>query len=273
MNRLFEETVFLLMDRGWQEIVPIFILAALRPLGVFYSFTGFTWAMGSTRILRTVLAIVAGLPMVFLNIDVLGTLLDAKSIFVLGFIAVTEIGIGFAIGFIASLPFFALSFAGTMCDQFRGETDSGIQTPLGGTISSFGLLYTIIGLFAFAYADGISVLVHIIYQSYEVWPLLEPLPELTYNSVAITLSIFGANTLMGIKIVIPLLLLLFVIEISTIAAARIAKRFNFYNFAFPLKNLAAMVTLPIAGTYVWLFLMTHMPEIFRQFNLIQQVRP
>jgi type III secretory pathway component EscT len=273
MNQLIEEAIFLLSDRGWQEIVPMFILAALRPIGLFYGFTGFQWAMSSTRILRTMLAIAVGLPMVLANLETTYTLIKANSLVVLGLTVVTEVAIGFALGFIASLPFFALSFAGAMTDQFRGETDSGLHTPLGGGISTFGLLYTVIGLYAFAFADGIGMLIQALYRSYIIWPLSEPFPEITRTTVGTTLKIFGHGTLLGIRIVMPLLLFLFVIELSTIVAARIGKRFNFYNFAFSLKNMAAVLSLPILGAYVWLFVTQNMGEFFRDFNMIDWINP
>lgn len=269
MNLFYEEMLALLLEKGWQEIVPILMIAGLRPLGLLYGFTGFTWTLSTNRLLRVVLAISIGAPVALINLPVIIELIESPVIFILAITALTEIAIGFGFGFIASLPFFALTLAGAVTDQFRGENDSGIQSPLGGAITTYGLLYTIIALFAFALGDGIGLLISTLYRSYTIWPISELLPVITYDTVTQTLQVFGAATLLGVRLLTPLFIILLIVEIIVIFGARVGKRFNFYNFAFPLKNIAALVTLPVIASYAWLFSNEIINDLYQTYDLFR----
>lgn len=269
MNPVLADAIRFLATNGWQEIVPLVILAAVRPLGLLYFFVGFSWAMGRSRILHTGFAVGIGIPVLFINLGTVETMLDDNSTPQLLFAIVTELLIGGILGFIMSLPFFGLGFAGALTDQFRGESDSGLQTPGGGTITTWSLLYTVIGLFAFAYADGIALIFRALYHTYIIWPLMSGFPSFTAEAFGQTLQIMGVASLIGIRLGLPLFFLLVVIELTAYIGARVAKRFNFYNHAFLTKNLIALASLPLIGTYALLFFETQVMSFIQDITLLE----
>ena len=268
MNPLIEEVIELIADRGWQESVPLVILAATRPLGLLYAFVGVTWAMGTARLMHMILAVALGFPMILVNLPVAEELIVEANVVKLGFIVITEIAIGVCLGWISSLPFLAMSGAGAITDQFRGESDSGLHPPTGGSISTFGLLYISIALVAFENNNGFGHMVRALYQSYIIWPIASTFPEFTRETVMATLGIMGQATLIMVRVTLPVLVLLAIIEFSVTIGARISKRYNFYNMAFPLKNLAVIAALPVIAMFIWMMSNTIIMPVFVEIDLI-----
>jgi type III secretion protein T len=247
------QPLFELVSRnGYHNVYPIIILALLRPLGLLFGFVAITWAIGAARLLRMSVALAIGIPMLVVNAADIETLIESSSITELAVITPKEFMIGYALGLLTSLPFIALQYAGEITDAFRGESDSGLTDPLGGRISTFGMLYMVVGLSAFFAFGGLEQLVGNLYRSYTIWPLAEPMPAFAAMAPTVILQALSGMLLFAIKVATPLLAALVVIEFICAVAARMARRFTFHENAFLLKNVTAIVTLPVMAWFVWL---------------------
>lgn len=269
MNGLILEAIALIMDRGWQEIVPMIILAACRCLGVTYGFIIFAWTMPGGRIIRVGLCIALGLPFVFGNLETVHHLIVETTIVGLAIMIVIEMVIGLCLGFIMSLPFIAIPAAGAITDQFRGESDSGHVSPTGGSISTFGMLYIIIAFLIFANEGGMLFVVKYLYQSYEIWPLNSYDFRLSRDELSVFFAFLREATLLTLKLCLPLLIALSGVEFCTVIGARIAKRYNIYNLDFLFKNLATVLLLPMVAYYTITFTHSDIVSIFFGFDLIE----
>jgi type III secretion protein T len=244
---------FEMMSRnGYHNIYFIIVLALLRPLGLLFGFVAITWAIGPARLLRVSAALAIGIPMLVVNGADIQSLIQQSTVADLVLITPKEIMLGYALGLVASLPFIALQYAGEITDAFRGESDSGLIDPLGGRVSTFGMLYMIVGLSAFFAFGGLEQLVANLYRSYAIWPLAEPLPVFAPMAPEAVMQALSGMLLLAIKVATPLLAALVVIEFACAISARMARRFAFHENAFLLKNLAAIVTLPVMAWFVWL---------------------
>lgn len=245
------EEVLIRFSGAPPESVILFIfIATLRPLGLLVGFLAFDWGMGRGVLLRGAIGLSLGVPMAVANVDEIVKLIQRNSIFEMSFILPKEFVIGFALGFLASVPFFALKAAGAVTDAFRGESDSGHTDPNGGTMPTWGLVFLILGFFAFFGSGGLWHLVAMLYQSYEVWPMTALLPAMSGTSALQIADLVTAILSQALLIAAPLLILLVAVDFILIVAARVAQRFQLYSNEFAIKNFAAILALPLMVLYV-----------------------
>ena len=214
-------------------------------------FLAFNWAMRGAQMLRIAIAIALTLPVMAGNAAAFERLISLTSVTAFMPIAIKELIIGYGLGLLASLPFFALQYAGAITDSFRGENDTGNQDPTGGTIHTFSTAYLVIGFFAFFSLGGFEALVRNLYGTYGIWPLYAGLPNLDSAAALRAADMLTSTLMTAFVVALPLLAMLVVIELAMGVAARLGKRFNLYDLAFPVKNLVTVLTLPLIMWVIW----------------------
>lgn len=246
-----EELLRLVTATGFEGVYGIIVFAVARPLGLLFGFQAFAWAIGYSVVLRLGIAIAIGLPTLALSLPRIATLVEEADPLTSALVAPREFIIGFGLGLLASLPFLALQYAGAITDAFRGESDGGQPDPSGGgTLQTFSVLYVVIGFAVFFAAGGLWSLVDMLYRSYLVWPVEVGLPALADGGAIMVLMLLGETLLTSVRLALPLLALLVVIEFAVGVAARLGRRTGFYDMAFPTKNLATILALPLVAWFV-----------------------
>ena len=268
-----EEQFFqLIASSGGEGIYGIIVFGAARPLGLLFGFQAFAWAIGGAVLLRTGIAIAIGLPTLMLNLPQIEPLIVSAPPLASALVAPREFVIGFGLGLLASLPFLALQYAGAITDSFRGESDGGQTDPSGGgTLQTFSVLYVVIGFAAFFSLGGLWVLVGLLYQSYAVWPIAASLPPLADGGAVLALMLMGETLATSVRLALPLLGLLLVIELGIGAAARLGKRTGFYDLSFMAKNLATILALPLIGWFVLSVADNLTDEVFLADDLLGRI--
>ncbi|MEM9785999.1 MAG: flagellar biosynthetic protein FliR [Pseudomonadota bacterium] len=242
----------LVAAHGIEEVYPVLLVALLRPLGLLFGFTAFNWAFGTGRTLRISVAVALGLPTLAVTVHELEPLIADVTIAQIALLTPKELGIGFLLGFLASLPFFALRYAGTIVATYKGEADGGFGDPVDGTMESVAVLFQLIGLAAFAYGGGLWLTTANLYQSYGIWPLYSVFPRLNADAVGTLFSILIDTMLIAIRTAVPLLAILVFVDFTLAVAARIGRRFRLFDYSFLAKNLITLLLLPVFAYLVWL---------------------
>ncbi|MEM6943009.1 MAG: flagellar biosynthetic protein FliR [Pseudomonadota bacterium] len=270
MERLFE----MIERTGAEGIYGLIVFGAARPLGLIFGFQAFAWAIGQAVLLRTGIAIAIGLPTLVINLPELAPIVAEASPLASALIAPREFAIGFGLGLLASLPFLALQYAGAVTDSFRGESDGGQPDPAGGgQLQTFSALYVVVGFAVFFSLGGLWQLVGLLYQSYAIWPIEAALPTLANGGASLAIALLGETLATSVRIALPLLGLLFVVEIAVAAAARLGRRTGFYELAFPAKNLATVLVLPLVGWFIASTAETLTLEAFVAGDLLARIVP
>lgn len=260
-----------ILENGVAGAFALLIFTLIRPIAMLYGFTSLQWAFGQNIIIRVTLSLVLGVPMTVVNIQVFSDVIANSSRIELFGIAFVEISIGFCIGIITTLSFIALQYAGAITDQMRGESDSGFQSPEGGTLSTFGKLYVIIAFLLFASLGGFYWLVQSLYTSYVLWPLAGGLPQLDMTFLIVFLELFTESLARALLVAGPLLILMYTVELMAGVAARLGQKLNFYNLAFPVKNIAAMLILPVTVLWIWFVAGEFFAENLRLSDLLLEL--
>jgi len=233
-----------------ESFVLFLVLMLFRPLGMTYGFTLFVWGMWSNLMMRIALAFSFGMLVFWNNTETFITIADSQTIREIVFILVIEFALGFGIGAMASAPFHALKYAGAITDTYRGENNSGLEDPSGGTLSTFSVLYFVTGAVVFCQSGGFYILVKNLYSTYIIWPI--GLQSLAFNSEGWRLGaeLIQRSLLFSIAIAAPLLIIFLMIDFILAVSAKLAPRFNLYENSFLFKNIAAILTLPVLAFYL-----------------------
>ncbi|MEP3299203.1 MAG: flagellar biosynthetic protein FliR [Pseudoruegeria sp.] len=226
------------------------LLAIFRPLGLLYGFTLFSWGFGQGLMMRIGVSFAFGILVFWNSADVFISIAETTTIQKTVLILAIEYAIGFGLGTMASIPFHALKYAGAITDTYRGENNSGITDPSGGTLSSFSVLYFIAGAVVFTQAGGFYVMIDNLYTTYTMWPIGTAGIEFNEDAWRLGPQILQRSLLSSIAIAAPLLIIFLAIDFALAVAAKLAPRFNLYDNSFIGKNIAAVLSLPIIAFYL-----------------------
>ena len=230
-----------------ENLYLVMALSMLRMVGFCYGFIAFTWGLGTNLTLRVGIAFTMSIPIMIGFIPEASQLAEEASALELTFIASKELLLGYAVGIVASGPFRAMQYAGSIIDTFRGESDSGLVTPDGAQIQTISNFYLTIGIFVFVSIGGLWELFEIVYKTFSIWPLELGFPDFYEGAAEIVVDTLTHALKLALFIAAPLMTLLVGTEFVLMLAAKIGRRFSLYSFSFLLKNLIVIFTLPIVA--------------------------
>ena len=244
------EDIQSLMNVTPESYVLFLLLVIFRPLGLMYGFTLFSWGFGTSMMLRIAVAFALGLPVFWNSSNVFIGISESASVRRIVIILAIEFALGFGQGAMASAPFHALKYAGAITDTYRGENNSGLQDPSGGTLSTYSVLYFIIGAVIFCQAGGFYVLINNLYSTYVLWPIGTESLGFDSGGWQLGAQLIQRSLLTSLAVAAPLLIIFLSIDFALAVAAKLAPRFNLYENSFLFKNIAAIVTLPLLAIYL-----------------------
>lgn len=265
-----QELLSLILESEIENLYLVIVLGMVRIFGMMWSFVAFGWAFGSSILLRSAIAFALGLPLMLANVEISIDLASNTDALQLALLTPKEFAIGFGLGLLASGPFRAMQYAGAVTDAFRGESDSGLQSPDGSQLQTFSVLYLCIAFYVFFALDGLWKLIEQLYATYELWPIDDLTPALSKQSAEMALAAIDKSLELAVIIAAPLLILLMSIEFVLMVAAKLARRFGIYDLSFLVKNLVTIVTLPLTAMLIVRVAETYTPEAILGLESLKQ---
>lgn len=235
----------------------LILMSAARMLGFLAGFTLVNFALHRGALVRMALAIAIGLPVGIANLADLNDVYDANSLVDRAFLPVKELLLGFVIAKVASLPFYAFVFAGTMCDGFRGESSNTLPLEGSSMVTTGAMLFYLVFAFSFFVDDGLWKLIEVVYGTYLIWPVTEFLPTLSGSAARVLVEQIHSVFVLMVRVGLPLLFVFLVIEISLMMASRVGRRFALHNYSFMVKNMVFLAFIPLYLVYVSRVAMEH----------------
>ena len=224
-----------------EELGALYALAVARPFGLSIVFFPFAWGHMNSGIIRMAFAIAIAMPIAAPAFANPTPLLEGLA---LGFVPtlVKELFVGLVLGAIASVPFAVFLGGGAVIDFYRGGFQ-GAPDPAGGTVPAYGRLFTVVGLWMFAALGGFWLTTDVIYASYNAYPIAAGFPSLLANGAAF-LSLLARIALGALVLGGPIILAMFLSDMTFLMSSKFGKSINVTHLAFPMKNLVALVALP-----------------------------
>jgi type III secretion protein T len=156
-----------------------------------------------------------------------------------------------AVGVVIGLGFGAfcagLSAAGELIDHQTGLTFTQNIDPMNGNQTSLSALFLQQVLFTVLMVAGFMLLLaDALYLSYEFWPIGQPLPDFE-RRVPLTLVIQSGRVFsLALLLAGPVMLVLFVIDVSASMLNRAAPQLNIFNLTLSFKSLVGLAVLALA---------------------------
>ncbi|MFH0974631.1 MAG: flagellar biosynthetic protein FliR [Spirochaetota bacterium] len=150
-----------------------------------------------------------------------------------------EVLIGLFIGFLVSLIFTAFQLAGEYYSVLVGFGISEVVDPLAQvSLPLLGQLKNLVGLILFLVINGHHFLIKAIYRSYELIPVISlgPVNKGLLNFVVYSM---GGMFVIALKIALPVLATVFLVEVSLGILAKAAPQMNILMLGFPIKIAVA----------------------------------
>lgn len=174
---------------------------------------------------------------------------------------ITELGVGWLIGFVAYISFSAIHMAGTLLDMQVGfsivnvvDPTSGQQIPLLGSF-----LYNL-GIIIFLVTNGHHVIITALFDSFRAVPILNASYHLSLTNIIVdfTASIFVT----GVKIALPVLFAILLTNIGLGVLARTMPQMNVFVVGIPLQIGIGVFVLSIMIPFYILFLDVMFNEMY-----------
>lgn len=158
-------------------------------------------------------------------------------------ILLKELGVGIIIGFVFSLPLWLVENVGNLIDAQRGEELGAVINQSTKSPSSSLSKLLLNGFYVYLLeANGLLLLLKTLWQSYGLFPLL----SLQVNLQAIpeiVISAFAKYFFWLVVLALPVVFLMFIVEISLGIFSSFVQKLNVTNMAMPIKSIVAIFFL------------------------------
>jgi len=167
-----------------------------------------------------------------------------------GLYALSELMIGFLLGFSVRLIFAGLQLAGEVAGFQMGFGMARVMDPQSGSESTVVTgLYYLIGLLLFLAADGHHWFFKALAQSFHLLHPGEFQPQEGLVHLFIRLS--GRMFVLAIKIVAPILAIMMLVQIALGSIARMIPQVNLLMSSFPITISLGLIFLGLSIEFFW----------------------
>lgn len=181
---------------------------------------------------------------------------------VMGVIVVKEIFIGLAIGYLASIIFWAAESIGHFVDTHRGATLAGAMfqtfgeqsSPLGGFLLQLAIVM-------FLVSGGLQLFLEGYYQSFIAWPVLSYFPTIEDSAMDFFIEQLGLLVYIAVVLAAPMVIAMFLAEFSLALMNRFVPQIQVFFLALPIKSVLAILILIAYLKFLITFLKDEMRRI------------
>ena len=174
---------------------------------------------------------------------------------------IKEVVIGATIGFLSQIVFQSVQMAGAMIDYGRGMSQATFFAPqLETNVSLIGQLQFQAALVLFLLLNGHLLFLRALASSFENVPLLK-FPQIAGGSLAAIEQMArysGRSLAIAVELSAPVLLALFLVDVSFAMLGKVASGFNVHNQSQPVKAMFGLGVVLLALGYT----LSRMPDYF-----------
>jgi len=182
---------------------------------------------------------------------------------------IQEVAIGLFLGFLVSVIFAAFQLSGQYLAVQVGFGINEVLDPIGQvSVPLEGQFKNLIGLLVLLAINGHHMMIQGVYRSYELAPIMSANRVFLGGLMKYMLYTFSGMFVVALKIALPVVAIVFLVEVSLGVLARVAPQMNIMMLGFPFKIVAAFGVLFIVTPLVVRIMQVSME---RTFNFIQRI--
>jgi type III secretion protein T len=250
-------------------MLPALALATTRAVGILIILPVFS-RISFGGLLRAALALALAIPVADYASDSLADLSGPTRPIQLSLIAVKEIFVGVTIGFMTSIPFWAIQMVGEIIDVQRGVSSevAPVDPSSRSPASAMGLFLSLCGIALFVAADGLQTVVDMLYRSYAIWPLRNFMPRLDADSVPVVMGLLDRLMRFGLLVGGPAVIFMLLIDLCVMLIGRFAPQFKPFDLAPTIKNVGFTIFITVYATFLFDYMRS---EIATARGVLQQL--
>ena len=155
---------------------------------------------------------------------------------------IQEIGIGVVLGFLVQLVFDAIALGGQVIGMSMGLGFAVfLDRARGVNIPVLGQLFMMLGMLVFLSLDGHLAMIQLLAESFHAWPISEQ--GLTLPILSELLTWTGNLFVFAVKIALPAITALLVVNLSFGIMSRAAPTLNLFAVGFPVTMLLGFAVI------------------------------
>lgn len=247
------------MDFFSTEAVLIFFLILVRNTGMMIAAPLFSTAPMPEQVK---IALSVGLTIVMFPIVFKATPSVPADMLIFSLVACKELIIGVMIGFSATLIITSIQISGEYISSMMGLSIANIVDPVTQqNVPVIGQFYYLLALMMFIFIDGDHWLFGAVFTSFQAVPIGLDFPGMS-ETLGRILTMSSQMFVIALMLVLPIMGVLFVIEIAMGFMAKVMPQMNIFIVGLPLKifvGLALMImVMPMTKVFI--------AEIFRTLS-------
>jgi type III secretion protein T len=154
------------------------------------------------------------------------------------------------VGLVLGVPLWAAEAAGAILDLQRGATMATLIDPGTEDTSVTGTVLVLAMVALYYGSGGLSVTLRTLYESYGIWPITRFLPLFSSDAGALLIGLLDDVITMGLMLVVPIVICLFLADIVLALVSRAAPHFNVFALSLAVKTLVFAIFLVLYGGFL-----------------------
>lgn len=155
-----------------------------------------------------------------------------------------EGAVGFVLGMLIAIPFWAFEGIGFFIDNQRGASIAATLNPLTGNDSSpLGILFNQAFIVFFFISGGFTLMLEILYESFRLWHVFTWWPQLRPQSVPVFIHQVMNLVTLALLLSSPAIIAMFLAEVGLALVSRFVPQLQVFFLAMPIKSAVGMLVL------------------------------
>jgi type III secretion protein T len=159
-------------------------------------------------------------------------------------LVVKEGFIGFVLGCLIAVPFWAFEAIGFLVDNQRGASIASTLNPLTGNDSSpLGILFNQAFIVFFFISGGFILMLEVLYESFRLWSVFSWYPHFRAESIPVLIHQILRLVELGLLLSAPMIVAMFLAEMGLALVSRFVPQLQVFFLAMPIKSALAFLVL------------------------------
>jgi flagellar biosynthetic protein FliR len=174
-----------------------------------------------------------------------------------------EVSIGLFLGFLISVIFAAFQLSGQYLAVQVGFGINEVLDPIGQvSVPLEGQFKNLIGLLVLLAMNGHHLMIQGVYRSYELAPIMSVNKVFLGGLLKYVLYTFTGMFVVALKIALPVVAVVFLVEVSLGVLARVAPQMNIMMLGFPFKIVISFVVMVVVTPLIVKIMWVSLERVF-----------
>lgn len=173
-----------------------------------------------------------------------------------------EAFVGFVLGFLVAIPFWAFEAVGFLIDNQRGASISASLNPLTGNDSSpLGILFNQAFNVFFFISGGFLLMLELLYGSFRLWDVFAWNPTFSAQSMPLFIDQFESLVRVALLLASPVIVAMFLAELGLALMSRFVPQLQVFFLAMPIKSGLAFLVLMVYMATLFDYALDHVRKV------------